>query len=220
MTTPIDAAVERASKIDCAALSDALDRMGIAGQCQKVLPCAPNFRMAGRAWTVLYEPATTSSGNVGDYIDDVPAGAIVAIDNRGREDVSTWGNILTEVARQMRIAGTVIDGNARDVALCREINYPIYARGAWMRTGKGRIQIKGTQVPIVIGNVVVNPGDIMRGDADGVLVLPRQHEAELLDIAEGIVANENAIRDCVRKGEKLVDAREKYRYHLLQSRQQ
>jgi regulator of RNase E activity RraA len=215
-----DPLVARAARLDCAALSDALDRLGIAGQCQRIRPCDPGFRMTGRAWTVLYEPATISEGNVGDYIDEVPPGSVLVIDNRGREDCTTWGNILTEVASKMGLAGTLVDGIVRDVALCREIGYPIFSVGWWMRTGKGRIQIKATQVPVTIGNVTVSPGDIVRGDADGVVVLPRQFEERLIEVAEEIAANEERIREHVRNGDRLVDARTKFRYHQLQSRQQ
>jgi regulator of RNase E activity RraA len=89
-----------------------------------------------------------------------------------------------------------------------------------MRTGKGRIQIKATQVPVTIGNVTVSPGDIVRGDADGVVVLPQAFEEKLLEVAEEIAANEEKIREHVRNGDRLVDARTKFRYHQLQNRQQ
>lgn len=212
-----DANVVRASKLDCALLSDALDRLSIAGQCQKIKPCDPSFRLAGRAFTVLYEPTTIETGNVGDFIDDVPPGRVVVIDNRGRDDVGTWGNILTEFAHHKGIAGTVIDGNNRDVALCRELGYPIFSFYTWMRTGKGRIQLKGLEVPVIIGGVVVNPGDIVRGDADGVVVIPKVREAEVLDIAEHIAHEEQQLRDAIRTGMRMDEARKKFRYHDLQS---
>jgi regulator of RNase E activity RraA len=212
-----DANVVRASKLDCAALSDALDRLSIVGQCYKIRPCDPSFRLAGRAYTVLYEPTTIETGNVGEYMDDVPPGRVVVIDNRGRDDMGTWGNILTELAFHRGAAGTVIDGNNRDVALCRELGYPIFSRDTWMRTGKGRIQLKALEVPVIIGGVVVHPGDIVRGDADGVVVLPKVRENELLDAAEHIARQERELRDAIRGGMRMDEARRKYRYHDLQS---
>src|SRR5262245_52863352 len=134
-TTSDDPNVARARKLDTATLSDALDRLGIAGQCHRIKPRDPKFRMAGRAYTVLYGPAATPPGTVGDYIDDVAPGSVIVLDNGGREDATVWGDILTELAHRKGIAGTVIDGINRDVALCLELNYPIYSRGAWMRTG-------------------------------------------------------------------------------------
>jgi 4-hydroxy-4-methyl-2-oxoglutarate aldolase len=212
-----DLNVVRASQLDCAVLSDALDRLSIVGQCYKIRSCDPSFRMAGRAYTVLYEPTTLETGNVGEYMDDVPPGRVIVIDNRGRDDVGTWGNILTELAHRRGMAGTVIDGNNRDVSLCRELGYPIYSHDTWMRTGKGRIQLKALEVPVIIGGVVVNPGDLLRGDADGVVVLPRSREDELLDIAENIARTEDELRDAIRGGMRMDEARRVYRYHDLQS---
>ena len=210
--------VARALKLDCAALSDALDRSGIVGQCYKIAPCDRQFRMAGHAYTVLYRPAGfNEDGHVGDYIDDVPPGSVIAIDNRGRDDVGTWGNILTEMAHYRKMAGTVIDGINRDVALCSELNYPIFSRGNWMRTGKGRIQLAGLQVPVQIGGVSVHPGDLLRGDADGVVVIPKSMQAQVLAQAEDITRQENAIRACIRGGLRMDDARAQHQYHVLQS---
>lgn len=212
-----DANVLRAAKLDCAALSDALDRHAIAGQCHKIRPCDPGFRMAGRAFTVLYEAVQGNPGTVGEFIDDVPPGSVIVIDNQGKDDVGTWGNILTEAAHRLGMAGTVIDGNNRDVALCRSLGYPIYSRNTWMRTGKGRIQMKALQVPVQIGQVTVNPGDIVVGDPDGVVVVPREHEAAILDAAEQITANEDKLRDAIRGGMRLDEARQIFHYHDLQS---
>ncbi len=218
MTSDIsDANVARAAKLDCAALSDALDRLSIAGQCRRIRPCDPGFRMAGRAYTVLYEPVGETPGTVGEFIDDAPAGSVIVIDNQGRDDVGTWGNILTEAAHRRGMAGTVIDGNNRDVALCRELGYPIYSHHTWMRTGKGRIQLKALQVPVTIGSVTVNPGDIVVGDPDGVVVLPREHENDILDAAEQITFNEQRLRDAIRGGMRMDEARRQFHYHDLQS---
>ena len=75
--------VKRAARLDTATLSDALDKCGINGQCHRIKPRSTEFRMAGRAWTLLYGPAGKPSGTVGDYIDDVPEGAVIVLDNGG-----------------------------------------------------------------------------------------------------------------------------------------
>src|SRR3954471_23334570 len=106
-------AVDRASRLDTTALSDAMDRLGIAGQCLNIKPLAHGMRLAGRAFTILYGPSGKPSGTVGDYIDDVPGGHVVVLDNGGRENATVWGDILTWVATQRGVAGTVIDGACR-----------------------------------------------------------------------------------------------------------
>ena len=214
----LDTAVEAAASFDTATLSDALDRLGITGQCYGIRGCDPQFSMAGRAFTLQCGPAAKPPGTVGDYIDDVPAGEVVVIDNGGRDDATIWGDILTEIAHRRGLAGTVIDGINRDVALCREIGYPVFSRGHWMRTGKDRVQVERLGCPVNIGGARIAPGDILRGDADGALVIPREHEAAVLAIANEIRSAEDHIREACRSGERLDRARERFRYHQLQTR--
>jgi len=108
-----DQNVQRAAKLDTTAISDAMDRLGIAGQCLNIKPLDPSFRLTGRAFTILYGPAGTPPGTVGDYIEDVPPGGVVVLDNGGRENATVWGDILTWVANRRGVAGTVIDGACR-----------------------------------------------------------------------------------------------------------
>lgn len=214
----MDANVERAGKLDTTALSDALDRLGIGGQCLGIKPLDPGFRMAGRAFTILYGPAGSPPGTVGDYIDDVPEGAVIVLDNGGREDATVWGDILTMVAHRRGLAGTVIDGACRDTHLARSLGYPMFSRSYSMRTGKDRVQVEATNGPVNIGNARVHDGDILRGDADGVVVLPREHEDSVLEAAEEIDRKEDAIRKLVLKGLRLDEARIELGYHQLQSK--
>jgi len=124
--TDPDKNVQRASKLDTTSISDALDRLGIAGQCLNITPLDHRFRLTGRASTILYGPAGTPPGTVGDYIDDVATGSVVVLDNGGRENATVWGDILTWVAHRRGIAGTVIDGACRDTHLSLELGYPIF----------------------------------------------------------------------------------------------
>ena len=217
-TAPEDQNLQRASRLDTTSLSDAMDRLGIAGQCLGIKPLDPRFRLTGRAFTILYGPAGKPPGTVGDYIDDVPPGSVVVLDNGGRENATVWGDILTWVAHTRGVAGTVIDGACRDVALSLELGYPIYSRTYSMRTGKDRVQVEGTNVPVNIGDARVHPGDILRGDADGVVAIPRAHENEVLQIAEEIDAVEDRIRRAVKEGKTLAEARRQFGYHQLQTK--
>ena len=214
----MDENVQRASQLDTTALSDALDRLGIPSQCLGIKPLDPRFRLVGRAFTILYGPASVPPGTVGDFIDDVPEGTVIVIDNGGRENATVWGDILTMVAHHRKIAGTVIDGACRDTFLSREIMYPIFSRSYSMRTGKDRVQVEGFNTPVNIGDARVLPGDILRGDADGVIAIPQAHENEVLTIAEEIDAIEQKIRNAVLDGMTLAEARKQFRYHQLQKR--
>jgi regulator of RNase E activity RraA len=210
--------LERAARLDTTSISDALDRLGIAGQCLNIKPLDPGFRMTGRAFTILYGPAGQPPGTVGDYIDDVEPGRVVVLDNGGRENATVWGDILTWVAHRRGVAGTVIDGACRDTHLARELKYPVFSRSYSMRTGKDRVQVEAVNAVVNIGDARVHAGDLMRGDADGVVVIPQAHEDAVLTAAEEIDAIEQQIRAAINDGKTLAEARKQLGYHQLQSR--
>ena len=215
MTTQ-DTNVDRAAKLDTATLSDALDKLGIIGQCYKIKPRDTDFRMAGRAWTLKYGPAGKPCGTVGDYIDDVAPGSVIVLDNNGRDDCTVWGDILTEIAHRRGIAGTVINGINRDTHLCLSLGYPIFSKDSWMRTGKDRVEVAEVEGPVTIGGVKVQPGDMIVGDSDGVVAIPQDCELEVLEIAEMIEEREEGILQAVLAGSTIAEARAKFGYHLLQ----
>jgi 4-hydroxy-4-methyl-2-oxoglutarate aldolase len=214
-----DTNVERAARIDTATLSDALDKLGIAGQCLGIKPLDHGFRMTGRAFTLSYAPVGHPVGTVGDFIDDVPEGAVVAIDNGGRPDATVWGDILTFCAHKRGLAGTVIDGACRDTHLALDLHYPMYSRSYSMRTGKDRVQLEAVGAIVNIGDARVAPGDILRGDSDGVIVIPKAREEEVLAAAEAIDVAEARIREAIASGMRLDEARKQQSYHLLQRKE-
>jgi regulator of RNase E activity RraA len=214
----MDANIQRASKLDTTSLSDALDRLGIGGQCLGIKPLDHSFRLTGRAFTILYGPSAKPSGTVGDYIDDLEPDTVVVLDNGGREDATVWGDILTTVAHTRGVAGTVIDGACRDTHLSLSLGYPIFSRSYSMRTGKDRVQVEATNCTVNIGDARVDAGDILRGDSDGVLVIPKAHENDVLRVAEEIDSVEGQILKAVREGSRLVEARKQFGYHNLQTK--
>jgi regulator of RNase E activity RraA len=211
-----DPNVTRVSQLGTATLSDALDKLGIAGQCLGIKPLDQRFRLAGRAFTLQYAPY--AGGTVGDFIDNVPPGHVVVIDNGMRPDATVWGNILTFVANRRGVAGTVIDGACRDTSFALELGYPMFSRSYSMRTGKDRVQLEAANVPVNIGDARVAPGDLIRGDSDGVVAIPRDREEEVLATAEEIEAAEQRILGALRAGVRLDIARREQNYHLLQTR--
>lgn len=207
---------EQFGTLPTTAVSDALDRLGIAGQAEGIKPLDRSFRMAGRAFTIRYQPVDVNGGTVGDYIDDVPPGAVVALDNAGRLDATVWGDLLTTVAHTRGVAGTVIDGVCRDSPRSLELGYPIFSRSSYMRTGKDRVQVAEVGGPVTIGQVRVRPDDIILADADGVVVVPAQSAAEVLQAAQDIERAEQGIRALILQGRRLDQARVEFGYHHLQ----
>ncbi|MBP2705467.1 RraA family protein [Microbispora sp. RL4-1S] len=196
-------------------ISDALDIAGLAGAVFGLRRMSGSAVVVGPAFTVMFEPvAEGRPAAAADYIEDVPAGSVVVLANEGRA-VTVWGDILTSVALANGIAGTVIDGYCRDVDGIRELGYSVWARDAFMRTGKNRVRMRAVQVPVVIGDegVEVRPGDIVCADGNGVLRVP---SAAADDIAAEVVRigemEERVLRD-VRAGLSLRDARLAHGYN-------
>lgn len=218
MTTNTSDVTTRLAALPTAAISDALDSLGVHATLHGLAPLSYEFRTAGPAFTVQYEPAGSERGSVGDFLDDVPPGAVVLIDNQGRTDVTVWGGIMTEIAAARGIAGTVINGVCRDVSTSLEQNYPLFSRGRFMRTGKDRVRLVAVGAELTINDVTISPADIICGDADGALAVPYAHAERVAEIAERIEATEARIIAAVKAGSTLVRARADLGYHDLQWR--
>lgn len=206
--------------LDTPGVSDAMDKLGLPGQCLGIAPL-DNYRktIVGPAFTVKYVSATVPSGSVGDFIDDVPEGAVVVLDNDGRTDCTIWGDIMTQYAGIRRIAATVIDGVCRDVAKALDDGYPLFTKGRFMRTGKDRVQVDSVNTPVSIGTARVAPADIVVADANGVVVVPRGRAHEVAELARSIEKVESQIREQISAGKTLGQARTELGYHLLQRKQ-
>ena len=199
-----------------ATVSDALDRLGRPGSLLGIAPLFDGARLCGPAFTVRYVTAGSPPGTVGDYLDDVPPGGVVVLDNGGRVDCTVWGDILTAMANQRGVAGTVIDGVCRDVQRALGLSYPIYSRGRFMRTGKDRVEVSDVNRPVTVGGVQVRPGDLLLGDADGVIAVPQEITDEVAEICAVISEREEAILKDVLAGSSIAEARRSHGYHLLQ----
>jgi len=212
--------VARLRGLPTAAISDALDRAGIEGAVGGLAPLSDDFRAVGPAFTVRYAPiGGADGGTVGDFLDDVPPGSVIVIDNDGRADVTVWGGIMTEVAAARGIAGTVINGACRDVAVCLAHKYPLFSRCRFMRTGKDRVRLAAIGQPVVIAGIEIQPGALVCADADGVVAVPATEAARITETAERIERIEAGIVAAVRAGSTLRAAREAFSYHTLQARQ-
>ncbi len=215
-----DPNLQRAAHLDTATLSDAMDKLGIAGQCRGIKPRDHSFRMTGRAYSILYGPLDAEKPGNG---------------RRLHRRSATWHRSCARQRRPRRChrlgrhpdrrrtlsenwQGRSSMGRTRDVHLALSLGYPIYSRSYSMRTGKDRVQVDAVQVPVNIGDARVLPGRSGARDADGVVVIPRSREEEVLDIAEHIEASEQQIRSLVESGLSLREAREKLQYHKLQSK--
>ena len=206
-----------AKDLSTAEVSDALDALRLPGSVLGIGHVAGGKRVLGPAFTVQYVPVDTEApGTVGDYLDDTPTGAVVVLDNAGRTDCTVWGGILSRLAARREIAGTVINGVCRDTAEADDVGYALFGRGRFMRTGKDRVEVKAVNVPVSLGDVRVEPGDIIVADQDGVVVVPARRAAEVFQRALALHVAELRIVDAALSGKTLAEARRQASYHTLQ----
>ena len=207
-----------ATDLSTASISDALDSLGLPGSLRGVGALRQSQRTVGPVFTVTYEPVDEAGGTVGDFLDDVPAGAVILIDNAGRTDCTVWGGIMSQTAHERGIAGTVINGTCRDVAVATAAGYPIWSVARFMRTGKDRVRVAAIQTAVTIDGVLIHPGDILVADDDGAVAVPAARLDEVADVARRIDRVEEAIVEAVRGGATLAEARTRHGYHSLQTR--
>jgi regulator of RNase E activity RraA len=214
----INSIIEKFKNMDTTCLSDAMDRLGIKCGCAGILPVVTGAKAVGEAFTVKYRPCGTVKGTVGDFLDDVPPGRIVVLDNGGRTYGTVWGDIMTVYAQKRGVAGTVIDGVCRDLPRILDVKYPIFTRGRFMVTGKDRVELDGLNVPVAISDVQVRPGDIMVCDDTGVVAVPADRAGEVLEAACEIDEVEQRILALLEEGMTMKEARAKLGYHKLQTK--
>ncbi|CAI8785527.1 hypothetical protein PS893_01710 [Pseudomonas fluorescens] len=203
--------------LDTPGVSDALDKLGLPGQCLGVAPLDNYSKViVGPAFTVQYVSASVPPGTVGDFIEDVLPGDVVVIDNGGRTDCTVWGDIMTQYAGSRQIAATVIDGVCRDVNKALGDGYPVFSKGRFMRTGKDRVQVQSVNQPVSVGTARVCARDIVVADANGVVIVPRARAAEVAACARQIESVEADIRALIAQGKTLKQARAALGYHHLQ----
>ena len=199
------------------AVSDALDTLGVSGTVVGPGRQSGSGAVVGPAFTVEFaavEPGQPAPA--ADYLDEAPDGSVVVLANAGRV-CTVWGDILSEVALARGVRGTVIDGNCRDIDAIRELGYSVWARGTFMRSGKNRVRMIASQRPVRLGpdgdSVLVRPGDIVCADGAGVVVVPVERLAETARQVAEIALVEDRVRDEVRAGRPLREARDRNGYH-------
>lgn len=208
----------RMLKLSTANLSDALDKVGLRGAVSGIRPMYACPRIVGRAVTVKIMAAgmLKSEHHLGVHaIDAASSGDIIIIDNHGDTENNCWGEILSMGAKMKGVSGVVVDGAARDIDMCEEFEFPVYARGTVPITARGRIMQESVNEVIRIGNVQVRPGDIVMADINGVVIIPVEKLDEVLEVAEQISQKEEAMVAELKKGVPIIEVDKKYAYEQM-----
>jgi regulator of RNase E activity RraA len=208
--------IEAYKKLDTTEVADAINRFGYNTGMFGLNTIVPGTRICGQAFTCLFGVCQGGFEGKMDYLDEVPAGNVIVLDNNGRMDYSCWGDLMSRVALRNGVEGTICDGIIRDVPDIREMKYPIFAKATHMWTGKMHTYLEAAQVPVRICGVVVNPGDLIIGDDTGVLSVPFEVAEKVLAAAQEIHEREKVIMKFIEQGMRLDKAREETGYYFLQ----
>lgn len=186
-------------------LGDILDREGRWHQFlpQPIKPVAPTHRLVGRAFPVriadVTGPQARPFGRLTEALDAIQPGEVY-LATGGSMNCAAWGEILTATARTRGGAGAVIDGFHRDTPRVLEQNWPVFSRGSFAQDAGVRSSVMDFRCTVEIGGVLVEPGDLIFADIDGVLVIPRSIEQHVIQQALEKVAGEKVVRTEIESG--------------------
>jgi len=202
-----------------AVLSDVLDDLGFRDQAMwpSIRPLDEDLTLAGFARTGLYREVFQVVAGENPYeleialVDDLKPDDVAVFGCCGSRRIAPWGELLSTASRARGAAGCVTDGMVRDIRAIRALRFPVFHGGIAPLDSKGRGKVAEIDTPIRCGGVAIAPGDLVVGDADGVVIVPQAAEDEALRRAFTKVAGENTTRDELAAGAKLADVFAKYR---------
>jgi 4-hydroxy-4-methyl-2-oxoglutarate aldolase len=200
--------VDRLSRLDTCAVSDALDRLGLTGAVSGLRPMWPCPRITGRVVTVKLKLADGErpARHLGTAAVEAAApGDVIVVDHAGRSDAAGWGGILSLAANVKGVSGVIVDGACRDVDESRDVGLPVYARSATPVTARGRIVEQSFNEPIEIAGIAVRPGDLVIADWSGIVFLAADWGEQIVQEAEEIAAREAQMAEAVRAGRSVVE---------------
>ncbi len=201
------ALVKRLAKLDCCAVSDAMDKLKVAGVVSGLPQLSASRRIAGLAVTVKLAAGNAPPGPARHLctaaIELAGPGYVIVVEQRTGIEAGSWGGILTLGAKVRGVEGVVADGPVRDIDEARGYDFPVFARGCTARTARGRIHEAATNVPVHIGDVMVHPGDYVVADGSAVICIAVAEIERVLEAAESIVAREAAMAKALNAGERI-----------------
>jgi len=167
--------------------------------------------MVGRAFPVRsvpalqVEPERPYEGLLA-ALDDLFAGAVFVFATGRSDAAGVWGELITTACLARGVAGALTDGLIRDVTRVLESEFPVFSRGATPYDSKGRLDVVEHDVALTIDGVLIQPGDLIVADADGVCVVPRECETQVLELGQQKRSEEGAFRVAVQSGARVSDA--------------
>jgi len=193
------------SKLYTGVIADILDKMGRTRHFlpPRIRPLKPEMKLAGRAMPVVtadvFGQQKKPFGYLTEALDQLEPGEVYLAPETVNL-ASKWGEILTATSQQRGAVGAVVDGYHRDTPQILNRDFPVFSWGNYAQDSSVRSIVSDYRVPIEIGNVSVAPGDLVIGDIDGVLVVPREIEAEVIEAALTKASAENVVCEAIDSG--------------------
>ncbi len=208
------------STLYTAAVSDILDELGYRHQAmhQRLRPLLPDIKrcgFAGRARTFLWQEtdrivAEDPYGPEIDGMDLLKPGDVAVHSTDVSGTNAPWGELMSTIAKRNGAVGCVCDSQVRDCVRIIEMNFPVYCTGIRPVDSKGRGRVEAFDVPIQCGGVLVNPGDLVFADFDGVVVIPQSIEQQVIQMALEKAGKEDLSRQELLEGKTLREVYRKY----------
>jgi regulator of RNase E activity RraA len=202
-------------QVATASVADAVDKIaGSRGYMDyPIKPRISDKKIVGPAVTIKEGPTEEflPPTHALDAIDESDAGSVIVIGIDGEPDVAVWGGLMTAGAEVNKLAGAVLDGGVRDIIeIRRDSNFQVFARSASPGTTLGRFKTLDANVPVECGGIMVHPGDLIVGDLDGVVVVPKDHVDAVLKMATEIEEREAEQARLIRETGSLREGLAKY----------
>jgi len=209
--------LSRFEELYTGAINDVLREFCLMNQTlpNHIIPLREYRTVAGFAFTVKSSPSTKVSGEMEfrtQMLDEMHENAFVVWDSSKDEESTSWGGVMTATAKGKKIKAACLDGGIRDTHQILEADFPVFYKYRSSNGSLGRCLIAAYQVPLQIGTAIIKPGDIILGDVDGVLVVPRDIAFNVLVRAEEIKENEKKIFNWVAEGQSVRDITDKGGY--------
>lgn len=182
----MDSVIQQFKEIPTTAISDVLKGMNNINP--RVKPLKDEYRIAGRAFTV--KTAVGDNLAVLRAIKEAKPGDIIVVDAKGDTYRAIAGDFVVGMMQTMEFGGLVVDGVIRDIVDIKGLNFPVFSKGTTVSSG-GKNGPGETNTPISCGGAQVNPGDIIVGDIDGVVVVPQERAEEVLEKAKEKLASDD-----------------------------
>ncbi|MDQ0890408.1 4-hydroxy-4-methyl-2-oxoglutarate aldolase [Paenibacillus sp. V4I9] len=196
---------ERFGQVFTAAVNDVLRENGLLHQVlpSNIMPLKDEMVLCGVAFTVKGSKNLTLESEMeqrAKMLEEIGDGSVVVWDTSEDDESAQWGEVMTMASKLRGCKGAVVDGGVRDTNKVLELEFPLFCKYRTSNGMLGRFRMIDWQIPVMIGQVFIYPGDIIFGDIDGVIVIPRDMAYDVLLRSEYIKENEKEIKQMVLDG--------------------